>query len=133
LQAIDKLGIRNVRVSDVAVDYFWSECESHADLKSPSRNDRITMVNVNWQLAERAIPDFQKLPNLEEILIFAAYEHEAKAKESLKAVQKALPNAEAHLVFFDEKKEPKETSQRIAAHNNAMENDRPILESALVR
>ena len=131
LQAIDKLRIRNVRVSDVAEDYFWSVCESHADLNSPSRNDRIKMVNVNWQLAEHAIPDFQKLPNLEEILILATYEHEAKAKKSLKAVQKALPNAEVHLVFFGEKKEPRETSQRITAHDNAM--DRPILDSASVR
>ena len=105
LQAVKMLRIRKVSFSDVAVDFFWSTCESHAEVKSPISRDRIKMVSVNWQLAEAAIPAFQKMPNLEEILILAASRRgdDAKARETLGGVQKALPKVEAHLIFFDEK------------------------------
>lgn len=73
------------------------------------------MVDVNWQLAERAIPSFKELSNLEEILILATYGDETKARETLKAVQKALPKAEAHLVFYGEKKQPKATARNEGA------------------
>jgi hypothetical protein len=120
-QAARSLRIRQVSLSDADVTYFWSTCEEHAE-KGASRDEHVKMLTVSWQVAEAAIPSFKKLPNLEEILILGAAEQEgeAKARETLRAVQKALPNAEAHLVFYGEKKRPEAT----AAKNGSIEKSR---------
>ena len=112
-QAVRSLRLRQVSLSNADVTYFWLPCEEHAETKGKSRDDRVKMLTVSWQVAEAAIPSFKKLPNLEEILILGASEQEgdAKAKETLRAVQKALPNVEAHLVFYGPKKRPEATAK----------------------
>ena len=80
-QAARSLRLRQVSLSNADVTYFWIPCEKHAGTKGKSRDDRVKMLTVSWQVAEAAIPSFKKLSNLEEILILGASEQEGDAKQ----------------------------------------------------
>ena len=80
-QAVRSLRLRQVSLSNADVTYFWLPCEEHAETKGTSRDDRVKMLTVSWQVAEAAIPSFKKLPNLEEILILRLPSRRATRKQ----------------------------------------------------
>jgi hypothetical protein len=133
-QAVRKLPFR-LTILPFEIGSFWSACEHHAQRKGPSFKHGIKMVCVSWLTAEAAIPEFKKLPNLEEILIFAAVEHknDAKTLATLKAVQKALPKAEAHLVFYGDDKPGKTASQKSQSPRDlGVTYDDPMIQTVLL-
>jgi hypothetical protein len=135
LRAVKKLPFR-VMVLPFEVGSFWSASEQHAERKGPSFNAGIKMVSVSWQTAEVAIPQFKTLPNLEEILIVAAAkdENDAKTRATLRAVQRALPKAEAHLVFYGDDKPRKTASHKANSPSDlGVSYDQPTIETVLFR
>jgi hypothetical protein len=106
VQAMEKLRIRDVTFCcDAEPPPLWHACEWHNDVEGKSRSDAVKMASVNCQSAKAAIPALKKLARLEEILIYtnAKRTDERKARETLRALQKALPKAEVHLVILAEK------------------------------
>jgi hypothetical protein len=135
-QAVKDFHAFNVFLTATEAKSFWHTAEEHAEDKGPNHNDSIKTVTVNWQTADAAIPDFKKLANLEQVLIYTAAKHEknAKTKEALKTLQKALPTADVHLVFYGKDEQQKVPAQKTASRDKAeTENARPNSGSVSVR
>jgi hypothetical protein len=89
---------------------LWSAVEQHTAETMKSHTERIKTVSANWQQAESAIPAFKRLPHLEQVLLNVAEKsEESKARRTLEAMKKALPNAEVHLVCYFAESQPGNT------------------------
>ena len=124
-QAVKDFHAFNVFLVASEAKSFWNASEEHAEKKGPNRNDSIKTVTVNWQTAEAAVPEFKKLANLEQVLIYTAakFEKDAKPREALKTLQKALPTAEVHLVFYGKDEQQKAPAQKTASRDKTKTDD----------